>query len=225
MKALAIDSAVSKMTIAAKNDDKFVTLTLDIGMRQSEKILPAIDYVLKELDLTCSDLDYTTLTKGPGSFTGLRLAFSALKAIELSNEKPIYGVSTLDSYAYPFRNFNTTVLCVIDAKKEKFYANAKNNGKEILASGDYEIQSILDALKSEKDVFVVGPDAKYFTKMCKANTSTNFFYADENTNCTSSLFSIAEDMIEKEVPALKEYEGPEYLRASEAEEHLISAKA
>ena len=49
MKALAIDSAVSKMTIAAKNDDKFVTLTLDIGMRQSEKILPAIDYVLKEI--------------------------------------------------------------------------------------------------------------------------------------------------------------------------------
>ena len=83
MKALALDTAISCITIAAKNDDNLASLVLDIGMRQSEKLLPAIDYVLSQADLKPGELDYTVLCEGPGSFTGLRLGFAALKAIEL----------------------------------------------------------------------------------------------------------------------------------------------
>ena len=46
MKALAVDSAVSRLTITAKNDDKTCTAIYSIGMKQSETIVPAIDYVL-----------------------------------------------------------------------------------------------------------------------------------------------------------------------------------
>ena len=80
MNALAVDSAASRMVIAAKKDDDVATLSLDIAMKQSEKILPAIDFVLSEVGLTPADLDYTAICKGPGTFTGLRLGFSALKA-------------------------------------------------------------------------------------------------------------------------------------------------
>ena len=44
MKALAIDTSLTRITVCAKNDDKTAYLTLDIGMKQSEKLLPAIDY-------------------------------------------------------------------------------------------------------------------------------------------------------------------------------------
>ena len=58
MKALAIDSAVSRLTISAKNDDYFVSTIFDIGMKQSETLLPAIDYVLGKLNITenCSGI-------------------------------------------------------------------------------------------------------------------------------------------------------------------------
>ena len=45
MKALAIDCAVSKIAIAAKDDEKSVKLVYDIGIKQSEKLLPAVDFV------------------------------------------------------------------------------------------------------------------------------------------------------------------------------------
>ena len=107
MKALALDTAISCITISAKNDEYLASLTLDIGMRQSEKLLPAIDYVLKQADLAAADLDYTVLTEGPGSFTGLRLGFAALKAIELfGNDIPLYGINSLDAYAWPFMDFD-----------------------------------------------------------------------------------------------------------------------
>ena len=47
MKALSIDCAVSRLMISAKNDDKIFTSIYDIGMKQSESIVPAIDYALE----------------------------------------------------------------------------------------------------------------------------------------------------------------------------------
>ena len=102
MKALAIDCACSRLTVAAKNEDKTCTAIYDIGMRQSETLVPAIDFVLEKCSLAKNELDYTTLTIGPGSFTGLRLGISALKAIECSAGTPVYGISSLETYAFPY---------------------------------------------------------------------------------------------------------------------------
>ena len=80
MKALAVDSTTSCISFAARSGDKTALLSLDIGMHQSEKILEGIQYVLAQCSLRAEELDYTALCAGPGTFTGLRLAFSALKA-------------------------------------------------------------------------------------------------------------------------------------------------
>ena len=91
MKALAIDGAISRLTIAAKNDDKICTTVFDIGMRQSEILVPSIESVLEKVNLSSSELDYITITIGPGSFTGLRLAISAAKAIKRKQRAPRAG--------------------------------------------------------------------------------------------------------------------------------------
>ena len=49
MNALAIDCAVSRLTISAKKDEKIVAVILDIGMKQSESLVPTIDYVLEKI--------------------------------------------------------------------------------------------------------------------------------------------------------------------------------
>ena len=47
MKALAIDCACSRLTVAAKNEDKSCTAIYDIGMKQSETLVPALDFVME----------------------------------------------------------------------------------------------------------------------------------------------------------------------------------
>ena len=221
MKALSVDSANTKIYIAAKNDDKTVTAIFDIGMKQSETLLPAISYVLEQAKLTPQELDYTALCKGPGSFTGLRLGFAALKALELANGTPIYGVMTLEAYAHPYKDFPQTVISVIDAKKDKFYAAAYNGNDLLLKADDYEIPAIIENLKNCRNLLICGPDAKAFKEIVnKELPDCNAFCTKFDIPSTDSLFAIAEEMIAQKAEPLADYDGPEYMRASEAEENL-----
>lgn len=225
MKALAVDTALSCITIAAKNDDNFVSLTLDIGMRQSEKLLPAIEYVLKEIEVLPSQLDYMALCSGPGSFTGLRLSFAALKAIELAGNVPLYGISTLDFYERQFKDFPLPVLSVIDAHKDRFFAQAVNSGKRLLEPNDYEIKDILASLKNEEKVLVAGLDADIFSEAVKNEEgSQKFICMKERSFAIENLFSIAEEKIKNNEEPMKDYDGPVYLRVSEAEQNLLDGK-
>lgn len=245
MKALALDTAISCITISAKNDDYLASLVLDIGMRQSEKLLPAIDYVLKQADLSPADLDYTVLAEGPGSFTGLRLGFAALKAIELfgglkdgADQKapqgqkaagsriPLYAINTLDAYAWPYLDFDGIILPVIDAHKEKFYAKAFLNKKEILNCDDWDLrvleEKLLQDQKSAADkILVCGQEAKTFIESCKENNlfgKCDLLAARGRSISLESLFALAEEKISSGQPPLADYDGPQYFRASEAEQ-------
>ena len=155
MKALAIDSASGCMTVSAKNDDITTSLSLDIGPKQSQELLPAIDFVLKKVDLKPEELDYMVLCKGPGTFTGLRLAFAALKSIELAFNKPVYGVSTLECYASPFENFEGLVISTVDAKKDQFFAGIYENKKTILEPVWKSIMSNSEYSPEEKNVYLL----------------------------------------------------------------------
>lgn len=223
MKALAIDCAVSKITISAKNDDHFVSTVYNIGMRQSEIIVPAIEDALTKAEVSKSELDYTVLTVGPGSFTGLRLVISALKAIELAFGTPIYGISSLAAYSYPFKDFDFPVLSCIDANKDKFYANLSQTDNVILEDGDWEIDQIKNALNGLEKVLICGPDAIKLTEILKeSNISTKIYTPLTNNLTTEALFALAEDKLNKKEPPLKDFDGPVYLRASEAEIKLNS---
>ena len=218
MKALSIDCAVSRLMISAKNDDKIFTSIYDIGMKQSESIVPAIDYALEKVLLSPSELDYTAITLGPGSFTGLRLGISAVKAIELAYNVPVYGISTLTMHAYCFKDFELPVLAAIDANKNKYYANLSDKNKTILEDGDWETDIIIKNLKKIKKLIVCGPDANKLKDIIIAqNKKIKILTPKTNIVTAEALFSIAEDMISKNQPGIKDFDGPLYLRASEAE--------
>ena len=218
MKALGIDCAVSRLMISAKNDDKIFTSIYDIGMKQSESIVPAIDYALEEVLLSPSELDYTAITLGPGSFTGLRLGISAVKAIELAYNVPVYGISTLTMHAYCFKDFELPVLAAIDANKNKYYANLSDKNKTIMKDGDWDTDIIIKNVKKIKKLIVCGPDANKLKDIIIAqNKIIKILTPKTNIVTAEALFSIAEDMISKNQPGIKDFDGPLYLRASEAE--------
>lgn len=228
MKSLVIDAASSCMTVSAKNDSLKATLSLDMGQKQSQKLLPSIDFVLSQLDLTAKDLDYQALTSGPGTFTGLRLAFSALKAISLAYNVPVYGVPTLDAFAYPYSSFDGLVVSVIDAKKDQFFAGIYENGNTILEAADTTAEAIAKHLseKPNKKILVCGPDSKIFCdELKKIDINLNLVAYKSEPLPTDSLFEIAENMIEQKKEPLADYDGPVYLRKSEAEIKLENTSA
>ena len=224
MNILALDCAVTRISLAVKTESKFISSTYDIGMRQSEILVPCIDEILAKAEIKPSELNATVLTIGPGSFTGLRLGISALKAIELAYNVPVYGVSSLEAYAYPYKNFGLPVLSCIDANKDKFYARVFKDSDIILKDDDYEIKTIVDSIKDFDTVFICGPDAdKLSEKLKETYNEKRFFLPGVSAQTAESLIHIAQDMIEAGLPPLKDFDGPVYLRASEAEIKLTSS--
>ena len=226
MKALAIDCACSRLTVAAKNEDKTCTSIYDIGMRQSETLVPALDFVLEKCGLQKSELDYTTLTIGPGSFTGLRLGISALKAIECAFETPVYGISSLETYAFPYAGLGLPVLACIDANKDRFFAGLYTNGQNTIPDGDYDIPFLAEKLKDTPKVILAGFE-KDSTKL-KGLLSTSVPHIEliqmpVTAVTTDSLFALTENKKTAGISPLQDYDGPVYLRASEAEIKLTTS--
>lgn len=225
MKALAIDSAANCMTVSAKNGNEKLSLTVDLGMKQSRKLLPAIDYVLKETEIAAKDLDYAALCSGPGTFTGLRLAFSALKAIQLAYDVPVYGIKTLEAYAHPFFVFNSPVISVVDAKKDQFFVSMYDGSTPLLDNADTNAAHVISEIKKHgfgsREIFISGADTRFFAeKLLELDSSLRLKYFESKIDISDSLFVLAEKAIENGESPLKDYDGPLYFRKSEAEINL-----
>lgn len=220
MNALAIDCALSKLTVAAMRDDRTVKLTYDIGIRQSEKLLPAMDMVLKETDMSAGDLDFTALTLGPGTFTGLRLGLSALKAISLSHSVPVYGIPSLTAYAKPYLGAKGALLSVMESKDDEFFFEVYNDGELMSQTCALQygriIERIRDTFPGITDFYVCGPAAEPFSKKTEAEGVRAHPFAFTG-DAAESLLLLAEEMRVRNVKPLEDYDGPLYMRKSEAE--------
>ncbi|MGI5174153.1 tRNA (adenosine(37)-N6)-threonylcarbamoyltransferase complex dimerization subunit type 1 TsaB [Treponema sp. OMZ 840] len=233
MKALAIDSSTSALCFAACNGEKKALLSLDIGMRQSEKLLDGVECVLSHCDLKSENLDYTALCSGPGTFTGLRLAFSALKALSFAQNIPVYAFSTLDILAYPYRQWQGALIPALDAKKHSFYAAIYRNG--ILNDGPFDAstETILAHTDPEENLLIVGADAAYFAEQARSirpaqNIVTFLPVSGENgisdvkeVHAVFTLLDLAAKKFRAHEKPIEEYEGPFYMRKSEAEMSLV----
>ncbi|MGP1522577.1 MAG: tRNA (adenosine(37)-N6)-threonylcarbamoyltransferase complex dimerization subunit type 1 TsaB [Treponema sp.] len=208
-------------------------LTLDIDMHQSEKLLEGMESVLSHCGLQAADLDFTALCAGPGTFTGLRLAFSALKALNLAYGIPTYAIPTLEVIAYPYRQWCGAVIPVLDAKKQSFYTAVYRSGELNCGPFDCPAADILKHTDPEEEILAAGADAAFFAEQaralsperrittflpCKSGTDGILSGSSAHAGITvlSLLEAAAQKFIKKEKP-LEEYEGPFYIRKSEAE--------
>lgn len=215
MRALALDCAASRFAVALKDGQDMAKLVFDSTtsgkIKLSAKLLPAIDSVMKELALTPKDLEAAVVTAGPGSFTGLRVGLSALKALTFAYDTPVYAVPTLDALAYPYRNAIEIVIPVIESRRDKFFHAIFMRGQKVSSEDDLDVCQILAKVDSEADILVCGQAAPRFAELCLLHSPLRHvrFFAPEN-DATDSLFEIAEWMIARGDPPLEESSGSLY---------------
>ncbi|GMO58486.1 MAG: tRNA (adenosine(37)-N6)-threonylcarbamoyltransferase complex dimerization subunit type 1 TsaB [Treponemataceae bacterium] len=241
MNVLALDCVSTRWTLAVKTPDKYACLTFDLGMKQGEKMLPSLIYLLGEVDLPPAALDYAAITAGPGSFTSLRIGFAMLKAISISHNVPIYAVPTLELYAHPFLHLYENVISVIDSKRgaskqdsqhAHFFASIYRGGA-CVSCGDYTIEEIEEIVRlsagmreAKERILVCGADAPSFCAIVKAHNVLPDSENDDGSggykcapalNTVDALFELAEKMRLAPSPPLAADAGPLYMRLSEAE--------
>jgi len=122
MNILAIDSSSNALSVALETDTQIMYKEINSENSHSELLMECADSLCKSAGIKPADLSLVACMKGPGSFTGLRIGFSAGKGIALALGIPLIAVPTLDCLAYSSLTQAELVLPVLDAKKGCFFA-------------------------------------------------------------------------------------------------------
>lgn len=122
MKILALETSAKAVSAAVTEDGKVLASGYqDTGLTHSRTLMPIVEHILKNTDLTVQDCDVIAVAAGPGSFTGIRIGVSAAKGLAFAAEKPAVGVSTLAAMARNVAWLDGLVICTMDARRQQVY--------------------------------------------------------------------------------------------------------
>ena len=167
------------------------------------------------------DLDLLICTKGPGSFTGLRVGMATLKGIRSASGAKLVSIPTLSAMINTVSAISDLpVLAVMDAKKKRYYIRLEDKERVIVSDIDANAEDIKDELSSFSKILVVGDYEKIKEDLKKVAPSVLFVHDPKNTgNISMSLIELVliqlEEKGEDEIGM-----GPVYIRKSDAEVSL-----
>ncbi len=134
MKILALDTATEACSAALLCDGSVYERHVIAPRRHAELILPMVDGVLTEAGLCLNDVDAIAFGRGPGAFTGVRIAAGVTQGLALGAGLPVIPVSSLAALAQPALGKAAVVLPAIDARMGEVYWAAYESGQDGLAT-------------------------------------------------------------------------------------------
>ena len=130
MLILAADTSLPLLSVALlRDDDLIAAAALEGKGSRNEKLLPAIDWLLGEAGVDRREVDLFAVTRGPGSFTGVRIGLATMQGLALALGKPVCAMSTHEAIA-PAAGEATIVD---DAGRGEYYVSYYVDGQEVAA--------------------------------------------------------------------------------------------
>ena len=165
-KILSIETATTNCSVSLSETGKLVVLQEDQGKNYShaERLHVYIQQAMTDSGWKLSDLDGIAVSKGPGSYTGLRIGVSAAKGLCYAADLPLISIPTLQSLAVQLRNTAEVIVPMLDARRMEVYSAVYNGQGEELRSTDAEIldeYSFSDLLKAGRVSFIGNGVAKW----------------------------------------------------------------
>lgn len=229
MIVLSIDSATECASCSIIKDDTLLgEINFNYKKQHSVILMPEIESLLKNTGLSINSIDGFVISKGPGSFTGLRIGIATVKGLSQGTKKPFIGVSSLDSLAYNVAYTDGIICPIIDALRENVYtALYRFEGENLIKIKDYFIVSIDDLITelnsmNEKVCFIGDALKKFKGKLQSSIKDVRFAPAHLNIVRSSSLGEVGLKLL-KEGKSDNIYNfKPFYLRLSQAEREYIN---
>src|SRR5947209_8901534 len=127
---LASDPSLPLLSVALlRDDDLLAAAALEGKGSRNEKLLPAVDWLLGEAAVDRRAVDLFAVTRGPGSFTGVRIGLATIQGLALALGKPVCAMSTHEAIAPA----SGRVTIVDDAGRGEFYVSVFQNAREVIA--------------------------------------------------------------------------------------------
>ena len=233
MKILAVDTSSKNCSVAIvevdenKNYNIMAFENSDDEKTHSQKLMPIVDKVFKEHNLTLKDMDLLACCVGPGSFTGIRIGIATMKAFaDVTNIKTV-SVTSLESLSYNIEE-DGIIIPIIDCKNNNVYSaifSKENNtykqiGKNISDNIDNAI-SLYKANAENKNITFVGDGSILYKDLLTSRLSNKLIFSNKNTQSSISLAKCAYVKYLEGLYGDSNNLSPLYLRKSQAERALV----
>ncbi len=220
MTILAVDSCSCVATGAILRDGVLAAeFVINDKKTHSVKLLPQIENMLASVDMTYNDIDLFAVTTGPGSFTGQRIGTATVKALAHAVNKPIVGISSLESMAYNVPFFDGIICPIMDARREQVYTGTYKfvDGKLVTVESDraMALSDLLNEVKDQRVIFT-GDGVPVFNEIIKKELGDNAHFAPPHLLHLRGG-SVAMCAYNKDDATTYEKLTPLYLRMSQAE--------
>ena len=210
---LNIETSTTNCSVSLSNQGETLVLKEDYGNGYShaEKLHVYIDEVLKEANIKTSQLEAVAVSKGPGSYTGLRIGVSAAKGIAFALGIPLISVSTLEALAYQVKADLGVIVPMLDARRLEVYSaifDTKFNLVRPIEAQILDETSFEDYLLENKVYFVGDGVAK--TKALL--TSQNAVFIENKLPSADQMSQLSFDKYKKSDTEDVAYFEPYYLK-------------
>ncbi|WP_368993686.1 tRNA (adenosine(37)-N6)-threonylcarbamoyltransferase complex dimerization subunit type 1 TsaB [Caldifermentibacillus hisashii] len=221
MNILAIDTSTNVLGVGIASNEKIIgEYITNIKRNHSTRVLPAIDFLLKDCGMDIKEINKIIVANGPGSYTGLRIGLTIGKTLAWTLNIPIVGVSSLKLMAASARYFDGYISPVMDARRGNIFTGLYEykEGKLMQAVDDQHIptEEWCKLLKTfDKPVLFLGNDVVIHEQVIVNQLAKQVQFAPITVNIPKpgELALLAKNLKEENVHSF----APNYLRLAEAE--------
>lgn len=225
MNIIATDTSTQALSVAIRTDNFFEERVVEgRSLQHSEKLIPMVVEMCSDAGITTKDVEFLACTRGPGSFTGLRIGMAALKGMAYALNKPLVSVSTLEVIANCVPCFDGAVVTALDAKKQRWYLAVFEKKDEkpavrMMADTDGTEADLIPYLKDYATVLVTGHDAEAFAEKLKDMYGESKRIIIDRRKVTGNSACLIECALRRfQTEGADDVgQGPVYLRKSDAE--------
>ena len=210
---LNIETATKNCSVSIADKGKILAIKeLNNGNYSHAEVLhPFIVDILREANITSNHIDAVAVSKGPGSYTGLRIGVSAAKGLCFAFDKPLISIDTLNSLSYSIAIDNGFIVPMIDARRMEVYAavfNEKNQLIREIKADIIEESSFSEYLKIGKVYFLGDGSQK-----CKETIlHENAIFVDDKFPSAKEMAQLSYDKYKKNDIENVAYFEPFYLK-------------
>jgi tRNA threonylcarbamoyladenosine biosynthesis protein TsaB len=197
MKLLALETATEACSVALYNDGQVIVRFQHAPRLQTALLLPMLDEVMAEAGVQLTQIDALAYSRGPGAFTGVRIAAAAVQALAFARDIPVVPVSSLHTLAQGVYRLHKAarVLSIFDARMDEVYAGAFEFDKGLMQPITAEVlchpTALPEPLKGQ--FFLAGNGAAVYEEIFRAQCGID--------GLDGTLFPSAEDIIPLAVAA------------------------
>jgi tRNA threonylcarbamoyladenosine biosynthesis protein TsaB len=232
MKILALETATTAGSVALINERILAgEVMIDIHTAHAERLMPAINWLLRATHTPIKEIDAFAVSIGPGSFTGLRIGLSTAKGFSYATGKPTIPVPTLDAFARTLPYCGHFICPMLDARKNEIYTSLyvceDNICNKVIPETAVEPRYFLKHLKThiikdnEKSVVFTGDGARLYREIILEIMRKKAIFAP-SSKMSPSASTVAElgiEIMNQGTSFDPATITPFYIRKSEAELH------